>query len=519
MKRLSIYAVILGLLVFSVFLHAGAQTVSPISPWQFVGSTSTVQTIVSSSRVIIRSNNLTDNLGNKYVTSTGAGSSTINIGGISSTTFNLGFGLSISATGTILFINQGYITTSTDLTVANFSSPNISQWTNNSGFISTSTGLTTSNFTSPNISQWTNNSGYIVTSTGLTTTNFATTSVGQWVNNGLYATTANNLSDLASSTAARGNLGLGTSTQVGQILIGATGGAWKINDPTGTNGIEILSGNGTLGIRNSQNLNTTGTPTFASLITTGNVNASGTLTVEATTTVRGKLLDASGNAYSTSTGGGAITINGFPTSTFTFSGTSNQITITQSPSGTFTWAAPQNISAASNPQFARLGLGQAISNEVLNINSNLNPSGDVYGIRVQGLYRPTANNNAYGFNLGNTFQTSNSVGTSSLYAGMFIQSSTITNTSGTVTESAALYINGTIRGATNEYAIHVASGTSRFDKPIEMRDPNGVFIWQTSYAASSTGAFQIFRDTSGTTCTKLTTNAGVLTAATTTCPT
>lgn len=70
-----------------------------------------------------------------------------------------------NATGTISQSGVAVLTTSTGLTVSNFASPNISQWTNNSGYITTSTGLSVSNFASPNISQWTNNSGY-VTSTG-----------------------------------------------------------------------------------------------------------------------------------------------------------------------------------------------------------------------------------------------------------------------------------------------------------------------------------------------------------------
>ncbi len=110
------------------------------------------------------------------------------------------------------------------LTSANFSSANISQWTNNSGYITatstdtlssktisaaanTISGLSTTNFTSANISQWTNNSGYITISStdtlinksiaagtntisGLTTANFSSTNVSQWTNNAGYITTS-----------------------------------------------------------------------------------------------------------------------------------------------------------------------------------------------------------------------------------------------------------------------------------------------------------------------------------------
>lgn len=52
------------------------------------------------------------------------------------------------------------------LTTTNFSSANISQWTNNSGYITIAgvTGLTTSNFASANVSQWTNDAGYLTES-------------------------------------------------------------------------------------------------------------------------------------------------------------------------------------------------------------------------------------------------------------------------------------------------------------------------------------------------------------------
>lgn len=67
---------------------------------------------------------------------------------------------------------------------------NTNQLTNGAGFISTSTGLSTANFTSANISQWTNNSGYITTSTGLTTANFASANISQWTNNSGYLANA-----------------------------------------------------------------------------------------------------------------------------------------------------------------------------------------------------------------------------------------------------------------------------------------------------------------------------------------
>ncbi len=126
-----------------------------------------------------------------------------------------------TSTGAIGWTNSNnYISTSTGLTTANFATTSISQWNNNSGYITTSTGLTTANFATTSISQWNNNSGYITTSTALTTANFATTSVSQWNNDAGYSTlasstwlkVANNLSDLNNASTARINLNVASST-------------------------------------------------------------------------------------------------------------------------------------------------------------------------------------------------------------------------------------------------------------------------------------------------------------------
>jgi hypothetical protein len=105
--------------------------------------------------------------------------------------------------------NSGYITTSTNnfggLTNGSITATSPITWSggnviacptcyltsNPSGYIATSTGLTTANFSSGNISQWTNNSGYLTSLTGA-----------------LLA--ANNLSDLTNTSTARTNLGLGS---------------------------------------------------------------------------------------------------------------------------------------------------------------------------------------------------------------------------------------------------------------------------------------------------------------------
>ena len=209
--------------------------------------------------------------GISYVTST-------RIGTISSSTFQLGAGISISSTGTISntglltdpgwittstnlginnfattsvgqWVNNGlYLTTSTGLGISNFSSANISQWTNDLNYLTTSTNLGVSNFTSANLSLWTNNlnwvqssslSAYLTTSTGLGVSNFASANISQWTNNGLYLTTSTGLG-IGNFTSA--NLSLWTNdlgwitTSTYNALGGTCGGTDKISaiSATGT---------------------------------------------------------------------------------------------------------------------------------------------------------------------------------------------------------------------------------------------------------------------------------------------
>ncbi|HBU06618.1 MAG TPA: hypothetical protein DEB09_00875, partial [Candidatus Magasanikbacteria bacterium] len=142
----------------------------------------------------------------------------------SATNWNTAFGWGNHATA-------GYLTTSTNLTIANFATDTISQWVNDAGYLTsyietdpiwlavsssyirfdnsvtstwniayswgnhalagyliTSTDLTVANFVTNTVSQWINNVGYITTSTGLTVTNFATDTISQWVNDAGYLT-------------------------------------------------------------------------------------------------------------------------------------------------------------------------------------------------------------------------------------------------------------------------------------------------------------------------------------------
>ena len=171
----------------------------------------------------------------------GAGISVSQVG-VNATVTNIGV-LSVNgATGTVLFaipatttinggqyavfhiIGDGTIVTSTTsgatttfsivpgsfLTLASGTALYYPLSSNPSGFISTSTGLTVANFASGNISQWTNNAGYVTsTGAGAVTTSSAPTAF----NFPYWANTTGGLSGtstlfFASST---GNVGIGTT--------------------------------------------------------------------------------------------------------------------------------------------------------------------------------------------------------------------------------------------------------------------------------------------------------------------
>lgn len=108
----------------------------------------------------------------------------------------------------------------------------------------------------------------------------------------------------------------------------------------------------------------------------------------------------------------------------------------------------------------------------------------------------------------------------------------ITSASSTVTPSSSLSLSGstaTVTGSTSSTLLvtNGLTGTSTSQVKIDtstttpafiLRGADGTFMWESTAVTTSTGAFEIMRDTGGTTCTKMTTNAGVGTFATTTCP-
>ena len=97
--------------------------------------------------------------------------------------------VTMSGAGATVVANDSHAHTSTTvsgLAVADFTSPNISNWTNNSGYV---TAASTSTFTnkSGNNSQWTNDASYITASSSDNLTN-KTGNNSQWTNDAAYST-------------------------------------------------------------------------------------------------------------------------------------------------------------------------------------------------------------------------------------------------------------------------------------------------------------------------------------------
>lgn len=184
-----------------------------------------------------------------------------------------------------------------------------------------------------------------------------------------------------------------SSTEVGLVGIGTTTPSWLFTIATTTN-IFSVSSTGAVTIHSNNLVDADGTKyvtstgsggvatssdgsysegnilfainsstisassSFKITSSTGAINASGTLTVESTTTIRGELLDGSGNKYSTSTGVEAVF-----ESTSTAS-TSRIVTISVKESYTYTgatssWVVPQSVTGTItiNVQGAKGGNG------------------------------------------------------------------------------------------------------------------------------------------------------------------
>jgi uncharacterized protein (DUF2141 family) len=157
--------------------------------------------------------------------------------------YTSGTDINVSPTGTILFVNPGYISTSTGLTTANFASPNISQWTNNSGYV-TSTGIASYGVSSANssISVATTTASAVLT---FSSSSYVTTSTAS----NTYYLISNPAGYITTSTNNFGGLtGNGTSTYI--PVYGAAGTLKGYANLTFASSTDVLSvgGNGTSSI-------------------------------------------------------------------------------------------------------------------------------------------------------------------------------------------------------------------------------------------------------------------------------
>ena len=259
--------------------------------------------------------------------------SSITIGGITSSTFQTGLKLSMSATGTL-----GLATSA------------ISQWDNDSGFITTSTGLGVLNFATTSISQWSNDSGYVTS----TSSGVATTTINEVLGNvfTFYASSSGNDFTISTDTAkiyfaiptssasARGllsgadwttfNSKISTSTYNASITIATTaplGGGGQLSNGgtitltctgclTSLNGAMLIANNGsdinnTSTFRSSLGLTDTGLQASSTWLKVGN-NLSD---LNATATARTNIGFSAGTGISIATTGtvsntGVVSVNG-----------------------------------------------------------------------------------------------------------------------------------------------------------------------------------------------------------------
>jgi hypothetical protein len=225
-----------------------------------------------------------------------------------------------TGTGHIGFTNPGYITTSTGLGIANFTTSSVSQWVNDAHYV-TSTGLGSYNVTSAN--------PYISIST--TTTSAALTFSTSSFGSNAFNSTVYGTSNLATSSPAsgiayfvNGNTISGTSTYV-MSFNGATGTVtFSAPATTTVNGTQaalfyLVGTSGDISSTVSGSTTTFDLPTVISGSSCTNCN----LTYDA----KGRITVA---ANGTAGGGGTTTINGTTAAVFYIKGDGSTITSTVS---------------------------------------------------------------------------------------------------------------------------------------------------------------------------------------------
>lgn len=131
-------------------------------------------------------------------------------------------------------------------------------------------------------------------------------------------------------------------------------------------------------------------------------------------------------------------------------------TLIESPSVEISSAGPHAIGGTklTNRQFTTRGSFAA-------------GAGTASGWYLNSNIAPQADTNAHGLDVEVTL-TKAATGTHGLFAGINVTAPTIADGDATVTNAASVYINNAPSGATNNYALWVDAGASRFDGPMQL---------------------------------------------------
>ena len=165
--------------------------------------------------------------------------------------------------------------------------------------------------------------------------------------------------------------------------------------------------------------------------------------------------------------------------TFVIVGTGTAQNVYSDPALTVSLGNIVTLNAAGRTSTSSTGLDTPVYLQQLTYDYTLKDSSGtiVYGpitvsgsqwpgqIQGQAVTSPAANANGYANRFTTTLNKAGS-GTHALFAGTRFDIPTIGSGASTLTEAATVYIEGAPASGTNEYALHVAAGTSRFDGPI-----------------------------------------------------
>lgn len=229
-------------------------------------------------------------------------------------------------------------------------------------------GLTVSEFASANISQWTNDSGYLTPSTGVTSITGTSNQITASASVGDVTLSLNSVTIISDSINGAmyhriDNTSSGSDAYAMQYLTNdsASGLAIFLNssartDDGGVNTATLRNDAGALRLQNSGG--------YGAFITGTGTDFTGDLSVSTLTASRLMASDGSKNLASVSTLSSWV------------AGTTNQISVSDDGDGSITLALPQNIHTSAGPTFANLILNSSFA--YLNMTSGVDTACVVY---------------------------------------------------------------------------------------------------------------------------------------------